>query len=666
MKVSRLVLTVLALALASSPAHAVGTERFTVESAADFNAGRLDGTAVHSTARVTPSVGTTRIGLADTELGYALARGRDGALYVGTGSGGKIIKVTGDRATVFAETGQLLVAALAFGANDVLYAGTLPEGRIYAIDARGAARELVRLPETESVFALAYDARRSRLFAATGPNGKVFAIDARGNAEVFYDSEDPHVLCLALEADGKLLAGSSDRALLVRLSAPGQAEVLQDFAGSEVTAIDVRDGVIVAAVNEFSAAPAAAPPSPVARPQLAGRARPRPGKGRLYRLERDGRVERIAADEDAHFTSVELAPEDVVYVGLGKDGRVLRVASDRSTSTWIDVDERQVLVVDLDAREPVIVTGDSGALYRIRAGAAADPTWTSAVLDASQRAEWGRLAVRAQGRVVIESRTGNTELPDAGWSTWARVPEDAPVTSPSARYVQLRARFGQDGVLRGLVLSYLPANQRAIVRDVTVTMDAAQATARRRGRASATPTIKLTWRVDNPDNDELRYRIRVRREDESQYRDLLRSDVVHTATTYEWDTTGVPDGYYVIEIEANDDVSNPAERALTSQSTSDPILVDNHAPRITDLAARGGVVSGRVVDDVGPITRLELAVDGGPFRDILPTDRLLDAAEERFEVRPTLAEGAHTVAVRATDVGGHQVVAETRIAPSRR
>ena len=666
MKLVRLFVLVLFVFGAPRAAGAVGTERFTLETAADFNAGRLEGTAAHSSNRVTPSVSTTRIGLLDTELGYALARGRDGALYVGTGSGGKIVKITGERATLFAETNQLLVASLAFGPDGTLYAGTLPEGRVYAIDPRGTARELVRLPDTESVFALAYDARRSRLFAATGPSGKVFAIDARGQAEVFYDSDDAHVLCLALDAEGRLLAGSSDRAVVVRLTGPGQAEVLHDFPGNEITAIDVREGVIVVAANEFAAAPTGGTPTPVARPQLAGRARPRPGKGKLFRIERDGRVERIAQDDDTHYTSVELAPDDIVYAGLGKDGRVVRVAPDRTTSTWIDVDERQVLVVDLDAREPVIITGDAGALYRVRAGAAAEPTWTSAVLDAQLRAEWGRLLVRAEGRVTIESRSGQTELPDESWSVWTRVPDDAPVASPSARYVQLRVKFAADAVLRGLVLSYLPTNQRPVLRDVGVSLDAAQATARRRGRGPASAVIKLTWRVDNPDNDEVRYRIRVRREDDTRYREILRSDVVHTTTTYEWDTTGVPDGYYVVEIEASDDVANPAERALGSTVTSDPILVDNHAPRIEGLTVRAGVVAGRVIDDVGPITRLEFSVDGAPFRDVLPVDHILDSTDERFELRPTLTDSSYAVAVRATDAGGHQVVVETRISTPRR
>lgn len=666
MKLVRLFVLVLFVFGAPRAAGAVGTERFTLETAADFNAGRLEGTAAHSSNRVTPSVSTTRIGLLDTELGYALARGRDGALYVGTGSGGKIVKIAGERATLFAETNQLLVASLSFGPDGTLYAGTLPEGRVYAIDPRGTARELVRLPDTESVFALAYDARRSRLFAATGPSGKVFAIDARGQAEVFYDSDDAHVLCLALDAEGRLLAGSSDRAVVVRLTGPGQAEVLHDFPGNEITAIDVREGVIVVAANEFAAAPTGGTPTPVARPQLAGRARPRPGKGKLFRIERDGRVERIAQDDDTHYTSVELAPDDIVYAGLGKDGRVVRVAPDRTTSTWIDVDERQVLVVDLDAREPVIITGDAGALYRVRAGAAAEPTWTSAVLDAQLRAEWGRLLVRAEGRVTIESRSGQTELPDESWSVWTRVPDDAPVASPSARYVQLRAKFAADAVLRGLVLSYLPTNQRPVLRDVGVSLDAAQATARRRGRGPASAVIKLTWRVDNPDNDEVRYRIRVRREDDTRYREILRSDVVHTTTTYEWDTTGVPDGYYVVEIEASDDVANPAERALGSTVTSDPILVDNHAPRIEGLTVRAGVVAGRVIDDVGPITRLEFSVDGAPFRDVLPVDHILDSTDERFELRPALTDSSYAVAVRATDAGGHQVVVETRISTPRR
>ena len=48
------------------------------------------------------------------------------------------------------------------------------------------------------MWALAFDAKQNALFAATGPDGKLFRIDANGQAQVYFDSDEPHLVSLAL------------------------------------------------------------------------------------------------------------------------------------------------------------------------------------------------------------------------------------------------------------------------------------------------------------------------------------------------------------------------------------------------------------------------------------------------------------------------------------
>src|SRR5690606_37575391 len=102
---------------------------------------------------------------------------------LGTGNDGRILRVRGDRVEEVAATGQLLVASLALDTDGTLYAGTLPEGRVFAVAPGGALREVVRLEESEHVWALVVDG--NTLLAATGPHGRVYSIDRRGHAEVY-------------------------------------------------------------------------------------------------------------------------------------------------------------------------------------------------------------------------------------------------------------------------------------------------------------------------------------------------------------------------------------------------------------------------------------------------------------------------------------------------
>lgn len=655
-------------ALLSLPASAVSTRSFTFDDSAGFAAGELNHASVFSDDTVRPGAELHRIAMPDVPVAYCIARGADGSVFVGTGNDGKIFRLRGETLALFSETHQLLVSSLAVGDGGTLYAGTLPEGRIFAINDQGAARELVRLPETDHIWALAFDARRHTLFAGTGPQGKIFSIDANGHADVYYDAEAQHIMSLALAADGDLYAGTSDQALLVRVHAPGQAEVVYDFPGNEVTALRFRDGTLLAVANEFAdGTPAAAagststttPPRPGVSP------RPRAGKGRLFRVSRDGRVEQIFNSDEGHFTSVDLAQDGTAYVGSGKDGRIYRVLPDRTSAMWIDVDERQVLAISLTARDPVFVTGDAGTVYRVVEGDPAVAEWTSKVLDAEWNARFGELTWRGDGAIQFQTRSGNTERVDTSWSEWsAPLAAPGPIRSASARYLQLRARFprGAASVLRSVTAHYLPQNQRATVRDVGVarraptkrTIDAVPETAQDDLPAPSV-SQRLTWKLDNPDGDRLRFRLQFRNEAQATWRAMHRESDVISRLEYAWDTSAVPDGYYRVRVNVSDEPSNPTPYVLTSSADSGPILVDNHAPRIEGLLISAAAhIQGRAIDTLGPVSRLEYAVDGGEWHSFFPTDDLLDTANEAFDVNVgPLSAGAHVVTVRATDAGGN-------------
>jgi len=730
---------------------AISTRSFVIDDAATMAAGELDGAAVHSNGSITPGGKLARIEMPNVPVAFSLARGPDGSAYIGTGNDGKIYRLRGEAMTVFAETRQLLVTSLAFGEGGTLYAGTLPEGRIFAVDPQGQARELARPEGAEHVWALAWDPRRRNLFAASGPDGRVFAITPQGQASVYYDGEPAHIMSLALSNDGTLYAGTSDTALLVRLRGPGRAEVVVDFPGNEVTALSLSGTDLAVVVNDFTPAslissltkttgtvsspttvtptPEAPTPSPTASTTpssvSAFSSLTRTGKGRLWRVGEDGRAERLYANDESYFTSVQYASDGTIYVGAGKDGRVYRVRDDRTSATWIDVDERQVLALDLAARDPLFVTGDAAVVYRVLPGSATDATWTSKVLDAGFVARFGELAWRATGPVHLQTRSGNTERPDDSWSDWsAAISTAGPTRSPAARFLQVRTRFGADPAttLYAITAYYLPQNQRPVVYGVGVTAavktppsstttTSTPATTTPTTPATTTPTtsptttttsltpsltltppligsalsttgsspnegpaknvrqVKLSWQIDNPDGDRVRYRVRFRSEQQTLFRPTQRDSDVLSTPSLTWDTSGVPDGYYVVQVEASDELSNPSDSTLRSTAESEPILVDNHPPEIEDLQATGTTVRGRIVDGLGPIAKLERSIDGGEWLLFYPTDNLLDTQNETFELNlSTLEPGEHIVTVRATDAGGNETTAAVtvRAAPPRR
>ena len=143
---------------------------------------------------------------------------------------------------------------------------------------------------------------------------------------------------------------------------------------------------------------------------------------------------------------------------------------------------------------------------------------------------------------------------------------------------------------------------------------------------------------------------------------MFGEDSVLIEPKYTWNTGSIPDGYYVVRIEASDEQANPDELTLRSSAASEPIRVDNHPPRIEQLKVHKGRVKGRVVDELGPIARIQMSIDAGTWRDVFPTDSLLDSPSESFDVSlGDLSNNAHIVAVRAFDASGNQANREITV-----
>jgi hypothetical protein len=309
-------------------------------------------------------------------------------------------------------------------------------------------------------------------------------------------------------------------------------------------------------------------------------------------------------------------------------------------------------------------------VYRAEPAGSKQASYLSRVLDGDFRARWGLYRWHGSHGLAVESRSGNTAKPDATWSGFA--PLERPrataeggvgqIASPPGRYVQYRVTFdGPDSRLGAVTLAYLPQNQRARITELGTADSAAPApaigalgAAAAGASASAPPRVhqtvlKLRWKVENPDGDELTYRLAFREENESVWRPLGGPDPL-TKTELDWNTEGLPDGNYVVRVSASDERSEPRERALETSFTSSPILIDNRKPEVVGLVAKLPFVSGRARDDQSPLSAMEYAIDGGDWQLLAPNDGIADDVVEAFTIKlPPLSPGPHAVTVRVWD-----------------
>lgn len=675
-------LLALATCALASAAGAVGTRTFDLDTLDELSGGDLKAVAVGSDGVVRAGfvLGNVAVGDAST-VHSALVLADGSGVLVGTGPAGKVFKMAGDKATLFADTKQMAVTSLAQDARGNVYAATVGDNHVYRLT-QGKADVFATLPGVSHVLALAFDRAKTNLFAAAGPDGRVFRINPAGQAEVFFKSDEPDLLSLAVAPNGDVLAGSSGKALVYRIAGPGRATVMYDCPGDEVQAIAARaDGTVFAIANDFGTPPDVPRHSSSASRSAAGpiatTPRTKPGKGSLWRIDPQGRPERMMHNDEFHYTALALDDAGQPYVGTGAEGRVYTVDDAHTVTLVADTDERQVAALSLaglpkNAARPgvgaFLVSSDGAVFHRILGKGGADAVWTSKVFDAGLRAHFGILSWRATGPLEVSTRTGNTSAPDSTWSAWSGPMLAAGrVTSPVARFFQVRARWSRapGAELHEVIVPFVTDNLRAVVTEIAAEPKSGAPTSKEGLQASGgdlpkhDSVLKVTWKVDNPDSDELRYRLYYRREGDRAWRELLRSDEIVTKTTYEWDTANLPEGKYRVRVEASDEMANPPSDVQRHSLESSPVLVDNTPPVFAALNLAGRRLTARVVDGVGPVARLEVSIDGrDEWRPLAPQDGVFDSATESFDadVSAIVPPGSHIVAVRAFDAAGNSVV----------
>jgi hypothetical protein len=654
------------ISLFGAHALAVGTRAFELKRGADFEGGELTGVAIDSSGAVRPGFDLGKLEVDGAVAIWSVLATRGGEVLLGTGNEGKLLKVDGAKVDVAGETGALAITSLTEAWKGTVVAGTLPEGKVFRY-ARGKLEPLVTLEGVEHVWQVAYDAKTRSVYAATSPEGKLFRIDESGKSQVYFDAVEPHLMSAAVAPDGTVYVGSSDRAKLYRVTGPGRATVLHDFERTEVRAISVaKDGTVYAVANEIK--PGSYTPKSKGGDQAGPASKPTTtkGKGILISITPEGAPHELIDDTEEHFVSLTIGEDGRPYVGTGVEGKVFTVDENRNRVLVADTEERQIFALSLDGAHRFIAGSDPAVFHAVRGRGGPDAVWTSKVLDAGLRASFGRMAWQAEGPIQLSTRTGNTKEPDDTWSAWsAPLPRPDVVKSPPGRYLQVRARFGQDpkAELTEITIPFVTDNLRAVITEVSVGESAQTLTGIHASggpvEKKPSPTLSLTWKVDNPDKDELRYRLAYRLVGTTEWYDVLDPREKLTKSTYSWDTADLPEGRYRVRVVASDELSNPPSLVKRHEHVSDILLVDNTPPVIDGLQAAGRVVRGTVVDGLGPIARIELSVVGSDdWQPFFPRDGVFDEEREEFEadVSTFAPEGRVMIGVRAFDAANNFVV----------
>jgi sugar lactone lactonase YvrE len=624
---------------------------------------------------------------------HALAWQGD-ALLAGTSPDGKVYRITPDgKATVVFDPEETYVWALAVDRQQRVYVATGGKGRVYRVPKDGGTATKIFESAAANVTALSVNDAGDLLVGTDSP-GRLYRVPAGGKPFALLDGPYSQVQAIRPGSNGVtwILAVSPGATPAAAPAPPVPASATPTAqVSTEVTVVAIGDSTSVTAAPPASASSASTASSSSG------------AKGAVYRLGADGLV-------DTYWEATGELPFDLLPTSSGR----LLVSADNGVVYALDgepvrtariaqVPGRQLTRIVPRGDRFLVTASNPGKILELAGASAPTGSYTSEVKDATTGASWGLLRWEgtkpAGSSVAFSTRSGNTSTPDDTWADWVPVREDDGVqriASPPARYLQWKVDLAGAPVLDHVTLTYLPRNQRPRLTSLTIHppgvvfqlpyatqeppdlagyLSTTPAPARDQAISAATPTATAApvgrrlyqkgfqtfqWEATDPDKDDLRYEVAVRRVGADDWRVLARELV---GTVYTWDTSLLPDGRYVVRVIAADNRANPDATALQGEREGGPLTIDNTPPtlHVSDgtTAATASNLGFEVTDAASTLDRVDVLLGNGQWRPVFPIDGALDGLRERFSI-PLATLGDGPVVLRATDSLGNLATLDVR------
>lgn len=681
------IFTLLLIPLLAAPLYAVKPRSSTHKTSGQFERGILHNTSILFKGIITPAPQKQKILTSGDPYIWDIVSDSKNNFYIGAGNDGVIYKTTASGDTsVFCDTEELEVFALAVDSRDNLYAATSPNGKIYKIMPDGS-RSIFFDPEDKYIWDLAFDAQNN-LYAATGVTARIYQITPDGTSTIILHSEQSHIRCL-FHNNNTLYAGSSANGYVYKLNPGAKPVVLFDTQMQEVNKI-----VATANGNAYAAA--------FGEPELKLQERKtntKKGAGQtdedeeseqaleaqsfildnltsaaqtptsLFKIDQNGYSRDLWRGASERIHSLALHPDGNLLLGTGDQGKLYKINAEGDASLLLQVAESQITALTPTKKANYILgTSNLGNVYDIKPESVALASFESETIDAGMPSSWGTLTWEGQkndGRIEFYTRSGNTEKPEQSWNPWVKAEGNnnaLQITSPSARFIQWRCEMtgGKlNPMLEMVTVSYLQKNLPPQISDILVHHPGdyyqnSEPDQKEKGVSYPQNPPKtefkkgyrsIDWLFEDPNYDSMLFDLYYKNLDQKSWK-LLTKELA--SSYYTWDSQQMADGEYLIKIIGYDSPTNPENLALAGEKICDKFIIDNSGPEITGLHVKNGKLEFLVRDKWNTIKNVYYSIDAGDWKALFPVDGICDTKLESFSLPVSQTNGCE-ISVKAED-----------------
>jgi outer membrane protein assembly factor BamB len=628
----------------------------------------------------------------------ALVVDKSGVLYAATNPDGKIYRIERKAAetkpanngssttpwssSVYFEPGTKYIWDLALDNSGNLFVATGDGGQIFKVTGKGASSVFFKSDEAH-IRVMALDAQ-GNLIAGSDGSGLIYRISPAGEAFVLYSAPKKEITALAIDKAGNIFA----------------AGVGEKHSTSSVPLAPTTP-IIMALPGAVSAMPGASPGGtsgvPIVLNRSPGASAAATGGSEIYRIASDGSPTQYWASHDSLVYALAFDSKGQLLAGTGNQGHIFAVSAEDQYTDLLDASATQVTGFARASNGGLYAsTSNLGKIFMIGGAPAAEGSYESDVLDAQNFSRWGRLEFRGTGNIELFARSGNVDNPDRHWSPWTKVDlaKDAALTVPSARFLQWKAVLHSGAVaprLESVTVNYLSKNVAPDFDDVTVQAGVRyQISPRPSGieiSLSTNPSglssqpkfeppppsthdpdsVGIHWTVHDDNDDQMTYTVYYRGDGETRWL-LLKENI--TDKFYSFDSSLLPDGGYIFKIIASDQPSHAPGQGLTAERESSRFEIDTTPPQISSLTASvAGTklhVNFHAADSFSAIKRAEYSIDASDWQFAEPVGQISDSKAESYDFLAPLPKGSnaedeHVVVVRVYDRADNMVSAKTVI-----